>query len=190
MAGAGPDLNERIEMAYNEGKTLNGKNFGRNLNEPSIGRVLKLDMKTKKVKIQSKVVKKILKEVKVQEKIESGQVEFEQDEEEEDDGFGTGWIDEKDDGYLARPTTTTPISLSNPSEKSSRPFINLTLDENSRPVWEEEIILEEEEEQVTTNDTKVVPKGFVPVAAIKVAVEGGETKKKSRSKVKKGTGVV
>lgn len=193
IAGAGPDLNDRIEKAYIEGVSLNGRTFGGSKSTSNSsngggggGRVLKLDMKTKKVKIQTKVVKKILKEVKQQEAVANGVTLDEIEDEEDEDESGAGWYDEKDDGYQTRHSSNQQKKLG--AAPIDRPFLNVTLDENSRPIWTEEIVQEEEEEIMIVDPLKGVSRG-VPGAA-KTEDNKGEGKKKSRNKVRKGTGVV
>ncbi|ORY69434.1 hypothetical protein BCR35DRAFT_168460 [Leucosporidium creatinivorum] len=134
-------------------------------------------MKTHKVKIQKKVV------VKKKEGEGAAKVVVEEvaDDEEEEDDNGA-WIDPLDDGLRSRAT----ISRTTPSATDpSRPFLNLTLAEPSRPLWTEEIVLEAESIDQAANEgeegVEVVQRAVVPGAGVI-----GEVKKKGRSRGKGG----
>lgn len=97
MAGAGPGLEERITRAYETGISLNGKPFGKPVSGGE-SKVLRLDMKTKKVKIVVKVSTQGKSKETVKEKVIEDAFE---------DGY-TAWIDENDDGFRVRKMTKDP----------------------------------------------------------------------------------
>lgn len=174
IAGAGPDLNERIATAYEEGRSLNGRNFGKKPEvEEAAPRVLKLDMKTKKVKIQTKIVKKKVIVEKAEGK-EVSEIEL------EDGDDRIGWTDENDDGVRACSTLSVEKAISN-TPPLNRPFYNSTLAASERPIWTEKKMIEFVDNSPIPTVIVEVPRG-IPGAAVKVEGE----KKKGRPKVKKG----
>lgn len=157
-------MEERIERAYEEGRSVNGKPFGKKVE----GKVLRLDQKTGKVRVQTKVVKKVVKK-------EGKNVVVEVVEEEDGE---EAWRDDQDDGVgegKAKEIVT---------KHPDRLFFNVTLEEP--PLWVEEVVLEEE---ASVEDAAVVeaPRG-VPGAAPVVVGAGG--RKKGRTRVTKGGEVV
>ncbi|KAK4704111.1 hypothetical protein P7C70_g2110, partial [Phenoliferia sp. Uapishka_3] len=160
VAGAGPGLEERIERGMEEGRSLHGRQFGKKEEE---GKVLRLDMKTKKVKVQTKV--------KVVKKVEKGQeVELE----EEEDGE-VGWVDEKDDGVVDR-RSEAKASGKIEAPPPDRSFLNITMDENERPVWTEKVEYVDEEEQGVAEEEIEVERKVVGAKVI------GDKKPRSRKK--------
>ncbi|KAM0786273.1 hypothetical protein ACM66B_001753 [Microbotryomycetes sp. NB124-2] len=118
--GSGGSLQARINKAYETGVSVNGRPFGLALNgragtsvqrsRDDGAKVLRLDPKTKKVKIEQKVVKPV----------RPANVRVDQDEDDDDDGLES-WTDELDDafapssrGMLNGPDTVSD-TFSNPS---------------------------------------------------------------------------
>lgn len=163
MAGAGPGLEERIARAYEEGKSVNGRPFGKKVE----GKVLRLDQKTGKVRVQTKVVKKVVGK-------EGKDVVIEVVEEEDGE---EAWRDDTDDGVCA--SRDDKLVTKHPD----RLFFNVTLEEP--PLWVEEVVLEEE---VVAEEASVEAPRGVPGAAPVVAGAGGG--KKGRTRVAKGGEVV
>lgn len=155
IAGAGPDLAEQAELAMERGVSLGGRQFGQR--EQVEGKVLRLDMKTKKVKVQ---IKTPIVTAPKQAKGKDVDLDF-------DDGE-VAWIDERDDGLGKRPKET-------PSALKERPFLDTTRDEKDRPLWTEEVEIVEEE----------LPADEVPVVELERKVVGAAVtagKPKSRRK--------
>lgn len=177
VGGGAGGIEERIERGYREGVTSGGRSFGgqpQATTSQAPAKVLRLNMKTHKVKIQRKMVVK--KEAGAA-KVIVEEVAEDEDDTEEDNG---AWIDPLDDGLRSRSARPTPSTV---TKDLSRPFLNLTLADSERPVWVEEIILEPESIDVAENFGEEVeaPRAVVPGAG---AI--GEQKKKARSRGKKG----
>lgn len=177
VGGGAGGIEEKIERGYREGVTSGGRSFGGQAAQTASqapGKVIRLNMKTHKVKIQRKTVVK--KEAGAA-KVVVEEVGEDEDDVEEDNG---AWIDPQDDGLRSR----TSSSISSTADKDpSRPFLNLTLAEPDRPLWVEEIILEPVSIDQAAVDGEEVE---APRAVVFGAGAIGEQKKKARSRGKKG----
>lgn len=150
-------LERRIERAYEEGTSVHGVPFGRERE----GKVLRLDMKTRKVKVVTKIVGK-----KKEEK-GSAKKEVEVDVGEEDGEVR--YVDEGDDGIRYRGK-----KVEEEKEKDEeRPFMNSTFEEN-RPVWIEEV--EGEQLVMTVKEVEVERVRGIPGAKVPDKKEGGKKK--------------
>lgn len=176
-AGGGPSLASRIDRAYEEGRTLGGRPFGNRMegngsgSSSAGGKVLRLDLKTKKVmKVtqQKKVVNKGLSSKK--ENVTPVLVD-----EDEYEGVEV-FIDENDDGV--RSTTEQPHEVS----VTDRVFHNPLLS----PQWVEEELVE----PVAAAVFDVVAEVVKGISGTAVAVVTGEVEKKKRKMIKKSKGDV
>lgn len=185
---------DKIERAYAEGRTVGGKEFGKR--EPAAtmrveptrapGKVLRLDMKTKKVHTVTKV--KVKKPVVAAVSTESTPVVSEAEHDEEDDGE-VAWIDLEDDGYKARTGNKSSSAVEPPSTfaRGERIFVNLTLAEDARPLWIEDV--EPEPEETVADAAPVeVEKGAVP-GLVKGDAGRGKGRRKGKGKGKEAGGV-
>ncbi|KAK4050227.1 hypothetical protein OIV83_003548 [Microbotryomycetes sp. JL201] len=105
------NLQRRVEKAYETGVSVNGKPFGRSGGGPADNgaKVLRLDPKTKKVKVETRTVKKSERE-RPAATIENNV---------EEDGLES-WVDELDDGLAGARTASRATDL-----VDDRPFLNL-----------------------------------------------------------------
>ncbi|GAA5921710.1 hypothetical protein JCM1841_007099 [Sporobolomyces salmonicolor] len=136
-AGGGTSLPERIDrayQAYQAGGSLNGRPPVAPVPAGS-GRVLRLDGKTGKVKIQTKVpkgagtaVKGKPSGVRAEEKVLAADLE--------DDGL-VGWVDPDDDGVRGVIALSSIKAQELGAPPPGRVFANITLDEGERPVYVE-----------------------------------------------------
>ncbi|KAL8276652.1 hypothetical protein RQP46_010920 [Phenoliferia psychrophenolica] len=164
MAGAGPGLEERVERAMDAGVSVHGRPFGRRQEEETTqGKVLRLDMKTKKVKVQIRTT--VIKKGK--------EVASVDDPDDADDGE-VAWIDERDDGV----TPSRVQQLVQPPTED-RSFFNGTIEK--QPVWTEEVEIVEEELVADVEAANVEGERSVPGAKVQASNQAG----KSRSRKKK-----
>ncbi|KAM0749391.1 hypothetical protein T439DRAFT_327097 [Meredithblackwellia eburnea MCA 4105] len=126
-AGGGPGMLEVIDKAYDSGPIAS-----RGVGGGGEAKVLRLDGKgkSKKVKVGSLVVKEVVA-VSV-----AGDGK---EEDEEGDETAKPFFDTRDDGAerwqeVFQAIGGAPVPYSD-TEKKSRPFLNVTLDEKDRPVW-------------------------------------------------------
>ncbi|GAA5839711.1 hypothetical protein JCM9279_005146 [Rhodotorula babjevae] len=142
-AGGGSGLAERIERTFEERAAASAREQqmsrgrgGAAAQGGAGGRVLRLDGKTGKVKVQTKVVRPAAKG--------KGSVVAEETTgviapDEHDDGL-VPFVDEDDDGVRGERALLSRKGdelsrLSRPSAEDGRVFVNVTLDEVDRPIW-------------------------------------------------------
>lgn len=197
-AGGGAGIGERIERTFEARAAASAREAKERerAQQPGGGRVLRLDGKTGKVKVQTKVVRPAAKG--------KGTVVAEETTgviapDEHDDGL-VPFVDEDDDGVRGEAALRSRkgdelAALSRPDAKDGRVFVNVTLDEAERPVWvaQDEVFVTEggaDEDDATTGDA--APSSSY-VAPARPAVPGApapkeETKGKSRRRGNKGGG--
>ncbi|GAA5882348.1 hypothetical protein JCM1840_005429 [Sporobolomyces johnsonii] len=134
-AGGGMSLHERIDRAYQTGVSLNGRSMAPPPSSSATGKVLRLDGKTGKVKIQTKVPKSAgasakgkASQVQAEEKVVEAEVQ--------DDGL-VGWIDPDDDGVRGVVALSSTKAEELGAPPPGRVFANVTLEEGERPVYVE-----------------------------------------------------
>ncbi|GAA5894768.1 hypothetical protein JCM8208_006066 [Rhodotorula glutinis] len=196
-AGGGSGLAERIERTFEERAAASAREQqlskgrgGAAAQGGAGGRVLRLDGKTGKVKVQTKVVRPAAKG--------KGSVVAEETTgvmapDEHDDGL-VPFVDEDDDGVRGKPALRSRkgdelARLSRPTAQDGHVFVNVTLDEEERPVWaaqDEAFIngsgVDDDEAAV---DGGAAPSGFV--APAQPAVPGAPApKEETKSKRRRG----
>ncbi|SCZ87652.1 BZ3500_MvSof-1268-A1-R1_Chr2-2g05118 [Microbotryum saponariae] len=187
------DIQARIERGYAQGRTAGGREFGGGGagggGRGAPQRVLRLDMKTSKVKVQTKT--KVIK--KSEPKLDREKADYLEKEEEVDEWEGSRWIDESDDGWRLRngllsldDTTTTQAD-----RDATRPFLNLTLDEKDQPLWIEPLTIDSEPLPSTIGvdiDLEAnTGRRNVPGAAPSKVLEGKKNKRSRRAKTEEAT---
>ncbi|SCV70447.1 BQ2448_1841 [Microbotryum intermedium] len=183
------DLQRRLERGYAEGRTVSGREFGGGGGAMGPQKVLRLDMKTNKVKVQTKT--KVVKKA-VPSQGGPGQVEHVEEEEDEvDEWEGSRSIDESDDGWRVRNGLPPLNNATNVGARrdASRPFINLTLDEKDQPRWIEPTTIDSEPFPPTTGvevDFESSGRRNVPGAAPSKALDGKKNKRNRRAKTEEG----
>jgi hypothetical protein len=172
IAGGGPTLTERIDEAYAEGRSLSGREFGyRKPSTQPAGKVLRLNLKTKEVKIVTKAKSGPRKSTKP----EAPRIPISITDVEE---HGEGFIDSMDDGIRSRlDVRADPM----PIFPTLRVFYNRTLSSNDflPPVW-----IEEREERA---EEKVVVERPTDAFVTKTAAKGLPVVEKKKRKMTKKT---
>ncbi|SGZ26069.1 BQ5605_C024g09828 [Microbotryum silenes-dioicae] len=191
VGGGKVDIQARIDRGYAQGRTVGGREFGGGGagGGGAPQRVLRLDMKTSKVKVQTKT--KVVK--KSEPKLDRGKAEYLEKEEEVDEWESSRWIDESDDGWRLRKglspldhTTTTQAD-----RDATRPFLNLTMDEKDQPLWIEPLTIDSEPLPSTIGvdiDLEAnTGRRNVPGAAPSKVLEGKKNKRSRRAKTEEAT---
>lgn len=198
-AGGGSGLAERIERTFEERAAASAREQqlgkargGAAAQGGAGGRVLRLDGKTGKVKVQTKVVRPAAKG--------KGSVVAEETTgviapDEHDDGL-VPFVDQDDDGVRGEPALRSRkgddlARLSRPSAKDGRVFVNVTLDEADRPIWaaQDEAFINGggEDDDEATVDGGAAPSAFVQPA--RPAVPGAPApKEETKGKRRRGKG--
>ncbi|KPV73038.1 uncharacterized protein RHOBADRAFT_55278 [Rhodotorula graminis WP1] len=196
--GGSGGLAERIERTFEERaaasareQQLSRARGGAAAQGGAGGRVLRLDGKTGKVKVQTKVVRPAAKG--------KGSVVAEETTgviapDEHDDGL-VPFVDEDDDGVRGEPALRSRkgddlARLSRPSAEDGRVFVNVTLDEADRPIWaaQDEAFINGgggDDDEEGTFDAGVASSAFVQPA--RPAVPGAPApKEETKSKRRRG----
>lgn len=187
VGGGQGGVEERIERGFQTrlgeqgGKMKKGGAGGGG--EERAPTVLRLNMKTNKVKIQAVTRRKVVKP-DAQSIVTVQEVLPDQEEEEDDDSDGT-FLDPTDDGLLSRFPSLHPSPPS--PTPGHRPFHNVTLPPSARPTWTEPPALESidlAELGGAEVDAPQVARAVVPGAAVikEDATGAGGGKKKARSR--------
>lgn len=192
MAGGGRGavgLSQRIEAAYETGVSVNGRQFGTKagggagvvMPPPAAGKVLRLDNKTKKVKVVTRTVKP-KPAAALGKPGAPAAAESDAAAEEADDGL-VAWLDPHDDGLAGTLAAAGPVEV---SLDKARPFRNAQFE----VAWVEYVEPEaEEEEYGEGGGWGAGPRVVLGAAkAVEAGGEGGEGAKKGRKrgKAKKG----
>ncbi|GAA5875252.1 hypothetical protein JCM3774_004184 [Rhodotorula dairenensis] len=139
-AGGGSSMSDRIDRAYEaRAAQLAAASKGGNSSgsPPRAGRVLRLDGKTGKVKVQTKVVKPSSAGSKGRGKATVTEEETIAVMDAEDDDGLVSWIDEDDDGVRGQPSVRSVLgeAIAQRPRPAGRPFANVTLPEDEWPTW-------------------------------------------------------
>ncbi|GJN94137.1 hypothetical protein Rhopal_007211-T1 [Rhodotorula paludigena] len=193
-AGGGGGLVDRIEREFERRAALGGGGGGgagaRSVPGPGAatgagGRVLRLDGKTGKVKVQTKVAKPSGKG-KPAVLAEETTAVLDPDAE-ADDGL-VAWIDEDDDGVRGEAALRSLKGerIAQAVQPPGRVFVNVTLDEAERPLWIAPDEIDEADEQDDEEEGQKPSVAAVPAA--RPAVPGAATVKEEPKKRRRGKG--
>ncbi|BGP03837.1 hypothetical protein NBRC10513v2_007578 [Rhodotorula toruloides] len=185
-AGGGMSMSDRIDRAYEARHAAHTEHVS--AGAAAGGKVLRLDGKTGKVKVQKKVAKPSTtrggKTILTEETVAVVDPE-------DDDGL-IAWIDEDDDGVRGERALRSlrAEEIARRTVPDDRPFFNVTLDEDERPLWTPPAEVDEGEAadeagEAGTADTAAPG----PASAAKPAVPGAAVvKDESKGKRRRGRG--
>ncbi|BGP11738.1 hypothetical protein JCM10049v2_007658 [Rhodotorula toruloides] len=185
-AGGGMSMSDRIDRAYEARHAAHTEHMS--AGAEGGGKVLRLDGKTGKVKVQKKVAKPST--------ARGGKTTLTEEtvavvDPEDDDGL-IAWIDEDDDGVRGERALRSlqAEEIAGRTVPDDRPFLNVTLDEDERPVWTPPAEADEGEAAEEAGDAGTADAASsAPASVAKPAVPGAPVAKdESNGKRRRGRG--